>query len=64
MGVRREHQNAEWLVSCAKSAIAEHVHDEESGTLLAVALDNMKVIDRAISQTERRVLPTFTENNV
>ena len=56
MGVRqKEHQDAVRLGNCTSSAIAEQVHGENVEAPHAIDWNSIKVLDRATSQTERRV---------
>ncbi len=53
----KEHRDAIRLGHCAKSAVAEHVHNCEPPH--DVDWDSMKVIDRAGRRTERKVRESF-----
>ena len=56
VGVRqKEHQDAVRLGNCACSAIAEHVHGENFEAPHDIDWNSIKVLERATSQTERRV---------
>ena len=50
---QKEHQDAVRLGDSVKSAIAEHVH--ESVQPYVIDWGSMKVLDKAASQTERRI---------
>ena len=54
---RKEHSDAIRLGQCSKSAIAEHVHDQQSPH--EMDWSSLRVIDRACQQRERKVREAF-----
>ena len=54
---RKEHSAAIRLGQCSKSAISEHVHDQQSPH--EMDWSSLRVIDRACQQRERKVREAF-----